>query len=50
MGKPVVRISRYEPIKVQRRLGLMAAQATIPDNFDEWPEEEAKILGIIDPI
>ncbi len=48
MGKPVVRISRYEPVKERGRLGLMAGQATIPENFGEWPEEEAKNLGIVD--
>jgi prevent-host-death family protein len=48
MGKPVVRISRYEPSEELPRLGLMAGQATIPDDFDEWPLEEALALGIID--
>ena len=48
MGKPVVRISRYEPVKERQRLGLMAGQATIPDHFSSWPDEEAAALGIID--
>jgi hypothetical protein len=26
----------------------MEGQAEIPDNFKEWTEEEAKILGIIE--
>lgn len=46
MGKPVVRISPYDPKREKRRLGLMAGQAIIPDNFKTWPEEEAKALGI----
>ena len=46
MGHPVARISHYEPTKAGKRIGLMAGQAIIPDNFDEWPEEEAGILGI----
>ena len=46
MGVPVVRISRYEPVKEQKRLGLMEGQASIPDDFDEWPAEEAQALGI----
>ena len=45
MGKPVARISHYEPSKYQQRLGLMAGQAIIPDDFDEWPSEEAITLG-----
>lgn len=48
MGKPVVRISRYEPLQEKPRLGLMEGQAHIPDDFDEWPLEEAEALGMID--
>lgn len=46
MGKPVARISHYEPSKNQTRLGLMAGQASIPADFDEWSAEEAIALGI----
>ncbi len=48
MGKPAVKISAYKPITDNQRLGLMKGKATIPDDFGEWDEEEAKILGIID--
>ena len=48
MGKPAVKISAYEPIAENKRLGLMKGQATIPDDFGEWNEEEAKLLGIIE--
>lgn len=48
MGKPVVKISAYEPETENQRLGLMKGQATIPDDFDKWDEEEAKLLGIIE--
>lgn len=48
MGIPVVRICRYEPAKTRGRLGLMAGQANIPANFDDWSQEEAQALGIID--
>jgi len=48
MGKPVVKITRYEPAKERKRLGLMEGQAEVPDDFDEWPEEAARALGIID--
>lgn len=48
MGKPAVRISAYHNRDRHQRLGLMEGQAEIPDNFKEWTEEEAKILGIIE--
>ncbi len=48
MGQPVVRMSHYEVAKAGKRIGLMAGQASIPDDFDEWPDEEAKALGIED--
>ncbi len=48
MGIPVVRISRYKPALEQSRLGLMVGLAQIPDDFDEWPIEEAIALGMID--
>lgn len=46
MGKPAIKISAYEPNSRSKRLGLMAGQATIPDDFGEWIDEEVKILGI----
>ena len=48
MGKPVARIVHYEPSKKAVQLGLLANQATIPDDFDTWPIEEALALGMID--
>lgn len=48
MGKPAVKISAYEPVVRNKRLGLMEGKATIPDDFGEWTEAEAKILGIIE--
>jgi prevent-host-death family protein len=48
MGKPVARISRYDHTQEQPRLGLMAGQAQIPDDFDTWPIDEAIALGIIE--
>jgi hypothetical protein len=32
----------------KKRLGLMKGKATIPDDFGEWTEVEAKLLGIIE--
>lgn len=47
MGKPAVKISAYESITENKRLGLMKGQATIPDDFGKWDREEAKFLGIV---
>jgi prevent-host-death family protein len=46
MGKPAVKISAYEPITDNQRLGLMKGRATIPDDFGDWTGSEAKLLGI----
>ncbi len=48
MGKPVVKITRYEPAKKHRRLGLFEGQIKIAADFDEWPEDIARDLGMID--
>ena len=48
MGKPAVKISVYESTTENNRLGLMKGKATIPDDFGEWDELEAKSLGIIE--
>ncbi len=48
MGKPVAKIVRYEPARSHRRLGLFAGQIEIAADFDEWPEDIARKLGIID--
>jgi len=48
MGKPAVKISVYEPVTGNQRLGLMKGKAIIPDDFGEWTEAEAKLLGIIE--
>jgi prevent-host-death family protein len=48
MGKPVVRITRYEPVPSHQRLGLFQGQLRIADDFDEWPDEVARDLGMVD--
>lgn len=48
MGRPIARISRYEPSQEYKRIGLMEGMMAVPDDFDNWPEEEAKALGMID--
>lgn len=48
MGKPAVKISAYESTSDNQRLGLMKGKATIPDDFGDWTDSEAKFLGIIE--
>lgn len=48
MGIPVAKITPYKPENRPNILGLMEGQADVPDDFDNWPDEEAKFLGIID--
>lgn len=47
-GRPVVKIVAYQPARQQRRLGLFEGQINIPEGFDEWPEDVARSLGILD--
>ena len=48
MGKPIVKIIRYEPSKAHRRLGLFAGQIEMAEDFDQWPGDLARKLGISD--
>lgn len=46
MGKPVAKISPYEEVKKKGLIGCMEGQMKVPDDFDEWPDDIAKMLGI----
>ena len=48
MGKPVVRIIRYQAPNSSRRLGLFEGKIRLADDFDEWPDDVARDLGLID--
>lgn len=47
-GKPVAKIIPYQPAQKKRRLGFLKGQIKIADDFDTWPDDIAKALGIID--
>jgi antitoxin (DNA-binding transcriptional repressor) of toxin-antitoxin stability system len=47
-GKPVVKMSVYQPVQKKDFIGMFEGQFKVPDDWDEWPEEEARALGIID--
>jgi len=48
--KPVVRLVPIaaEQIGPRRKPGRMRGRVRVPDDFDEWPEDVAKALGIAD--
>ena len=45
-GKPVAKVVRYEPAKRHRRLGLFEGQIDVAQDFDQWPADVAKFLGM----
>lgn len=47
-GKPVAKVVPFVPSQQNRRLGLFKGQIHFSDDFDEWQEQEAKSLGIVD--
>jgi antitoxin (DNA-binding transcriptional repressor) of toxin-antitoxin stability system len=48
MGRPVARLTAQVPAEGARRFGLLPKSVTLPDDWDTWPDEEARALGIID--
>jgi hypothetical protein len=48
MGRPVARITRYEPAAAKRRLGFFEGQIRLAEDFDDWPVDIARDLGITD--
>ena len=48
MGQPAVRISRYEPRRSVPKLGDLAGQIRIADDFEHWPPDLEEALGIAD--
>jgi antitoxin (DNA-binding transcriptional repressor) of toxin-antitoxin stability system len=48
MGKPLVTLSKYENDNKSKRIGALKNEIKIHDDFDEWPEDIARSLGMID--
>jgi antitoxin (DNA-binding transcriptional repressor) of toxin-antitoxin stability system len=48
--KPVVRLVAIGPEEAgeRRRPGRMRGRVSVPDDFDEWPEDVAQALGMLD--
>ena len=49
MGESAVRISRYEPRRGEPKLGDLAGRIRIADDFEVWPPDLERVLGIADP-
>lgn len=49
MGKPVVRISRFVTSGERRKLGDLAGQIRISEDFDDWPPDLQESLGMAEP-
>jgi prevent-host-death family protein len=49
-GQPLAKVVPIEEPKPKknRRLGMCEGKIHMADDFDEWPEEEARALGMID--
>lgn len=48
MGKPVARISRVTTNAGPRKLGDLAGQIWMSEDFDEWPPDMQDALGMTD--
>ena len=49
MGRPAVRICRYEAPRRVPGLGDLAGRIQIADDFDEWPSDLWESLGMSEP-
>jgi prevent-host-death family protein len=47
-GRPVATLSAVVPKRTTRVLGLGKGRGWMAPDADEWPEEEARALGMID--
>ena len=47
-GRPVATLSAVKPKREPRKLGTLKGQGWMAPDWKEWPEEEARALGIID--
>ena len=48
MGKPVVRISRFDTSAEPRKLGDLAGQIRMSKDFDDWPPDLQEALEMTD--
>ena len=48
MGRPVVRISRFVASGERRKLGDLAGQIRMSEDFDDWPIDLQEALGMVE--
>ena len=48
MGRPVARLTAHIPTDASRRFGFLAGKVELSEDWDEWPPEEARALGLVD--
>lgn len=46
LGKPIAKIVKYKPLDSSKRLGALKNKIHIANDFDSWPDDIAKSLGI----
>ena len=46
MGRPVVRISRFAATQAPAKLGDLAGQIHMSDDFDDWPADLQEAIGV----
>ena len=49
MGRPVVRITRFTASAEPRKLGDLAGQIRMSEDFDDWPSDLQEALGMTEP-
>lgn len=47
-GRPVARLTRFEAARKKRKLDTFRGKITISDDFNRWPDDVARSLGVID--
>jgi len=46
-GRPMVQLVPYKPLARKRVLGVLRGKAKIADDYDTWPDDIARSLGMI---
>lgn len=48
-GRPVVRIGRFAAPRPPRKLGDLAGRIRMSADFDDWPPDLQRALGMVEP-
>jgi len=47
-GKPVAKLIRYQPDKIQRKPGALKGKIRIADDFDVLPDDVSEAFGMVE--